>query len=565
MRWLKARVGMAALALGLVGSAHLSAQTADSTGAGMAGMPGMGTAPVDPLEAPSGRAIVPMIKSPMIPGLEGARPTVALYEPGAGRAAQSVPAAAPSSELQVKSGDTVTLTASFVRRTIAGRSFITYGFNGQTPGPLIRVTQGATFYVRFKNDVDQPATIHWHGVRIQNAYDGSPQVTQAPVPPGGAFIYAVHCPDAGIFWYHDHVREDIGQPLGLYGNLYVDANPSAGSSPRPRQAFLILSDILIDGDSLMPYGRDAPNFSLMGRFGNVLLVNGESRWRFAAAAGDVVRFLITNAASARTFNLSFGEAAMKLVALGQSPYARRLPCRASSSHLVSGTWLTSISTGLDVCRCSMRSKQSTTSWARSIPTRYVGPRHGLGRSPRGRRPGICGAARRQRDDVRHRETEAGVGQSPGRGDRPDYGDSRIADPRDADDGGRHGLSTTRRVDRRHGRHELAVDRDGGPVDHSRRADGRRKHAHCVALSCRRCDQDPRLQRPALVPSQWIHPLHLHGQRFLEVARDGVANPYLVWKDTAIIPVGSTVDLLVEFSNPGRGCYTVTLPSTWSRV
>ena len=177
--------------------------------------------------------------------------------------------------------------------------------------------------MRFKNGIDRPATIHWHGVRLQNAYDGSPQMTQPPVPPGGAFLYAVHCPDAGIFWYHDHAREDIGQPLGLFGNLYVEAeHPTAGV--QPRQAFLMLSDILVDGDSLMPFGRDEPNFSLMGRFGNVIMVNGESQWRFTAAAGDVVRFLLTNAASARAFNVSFGDAPMKLIASDQGPYAREV-------------------------------------------------------------------------------------------------------------------------------------------------------------------------------------------------------------------------------------------------
>ena len=549
MWWLKPRVGMAALALGLVGSVHLPAQTADSTGAGMAGMPGMGTAPVDSLEAPSGRTIVPMIKSPMIPGLEDARPTVELYEPGAGGSPQSVPAAVPSSELQVKSGDTVTLTASWVRRTIAGRSFITYGFNGQTPGPLIRVTQGATFYVRFKNDVDHPATIHWHGVRIQNAYDGSPQ-TQAPVPPGGAFIYAVHCPDAGIFWYHDHVREDIAQPLGLYGNLYVAASSVAAASPHSRQAFLIVSDILIDGDSLMPYGREAPNFSLMGRFGNVLLVNGDSRWHFAAAAGDVVRFLMTNAASARTFNLSFGDAAMKLVASDQGPYAREIP--VSSIVIAPGERYV-----VDV-RFDRPGRVPLLNEVQTVD-------HFLGEIyPNSDTLGhvtVSGDHRAGADPtfVALRDDSAMMRDitrlKPAFAKAPDEEivlttaiqglpipvmqmmavDTVYRPPVEWTDGmaDMNWLSTATEV-----RWIIRDVRTGAENMHIA------WHFHVGDLIKIRVYNDPRSFHPM------DHPLHLHGQRFLEVARDGVANPYLVWKDTAIIPVGSTVDLLVDFSNPG---------------
>ena len=148
-------------------------------------------------------------------------------------------------------------------------------------------------------------------------------MTQPPVASGGTFLYAVHCPDAGIFWYHDHVREDIGQPMGLYGNLDVEPTPRRRPTAAPRQAFLILSDVLLDSDSVVPFGLETANFALMGRFGNILLINGQPRWRFDAAAGEVVRLLLTNAASARTFNLSFGNARIKLVASDQGPLRAR--------------------------------------------------------------------------------------------------------------------------------------------------------------------------------------------------------------------------------------------------
>lgn len=102
-----------------------------------------------------------------------------------------------------------------------------YGFNGEHPGPLIRVDQGATIVVQFQNAIDQPSAVHWHGVRLDNQFDGVPGITQPLVPPGGRFTYRVHFRDAGIYWYHPHHREDIQQDLGLYGSMLVRSpNPN---------------------------------------------------------------------------------------------------------------------------------------------------------------------------------------------------------------------------------------------------------------------------------------------------------------------------------------------------
>ena len=172
-----------------------------------------------------------------------------------------------------------------VRRVINGNSFAMYGFNGQTPGPLIRVARNATITVRFHNKIDLPSTIHWHGVRLENRFDGVPDLTQAAVPTGGSFTYTVHFPDAGVYWYHPHVREDITQALGLVGNMLVDAPERDYYSPVNREEALILSDLMVHEGSLVPYGKEGPDFALMGRVGNVLLVNGEPGWTSSRAGG----------------------------------------------------------------------------------------------------------------------------------------------------------------------------------------------------------------------------------------------------------------------------------------
>ena len=138
--------------------------------------------------------------------------------------------------------------------------------------------------VTFINNTDYPTAIHWHGLRLDNRFDGVPHVTQDPVPPGGRFEYRVTFPDPGLFWYHPHHREDVLQDLGLYGNLIVRSREPGFFGPAHREETLMLDDLLVADSGLVGYGRDTPTHALMGRFGNHLMVNGEPRWESAGAA-----------------------------------------------------------------------------------------------------------------------------------------------------------------------------------------------------------------------------------------------------------------------------------------
>src|SRR5690606_6988394 len=198
--------------------------------------------------------------------------------------------ARPRELLRVADGDTIDLTAGLVRRSLKGREVLMYGFNGQYPGPLIHVTEQSTITVRFRNETVHETAVHWHGIRLDNRFDGVPHVTQEPVLPGGSFTYTIHFPDAGIYWYHPHHREDIQQDLGLYGNLMVQPDEPDYYGPSHREEVLMLDDIPLDDHGGFPYGDSAANVAVMGRFGNVLLVNGEPRWSVEVASGAVVRF-----------------------------------------------------------------------------------------------------------------------------------------------------------------------------------------------------------------------------------------------------------------------------------
>jgi FtsP/CotA-like multicopper oxidase with cupredoxin domain len=223
-----------------------------------------------------------------------------------------LPAATATPIVDLADGDSYALTAAPVRKLIGGAEVRLLAYNGSVPGPTLRVRQGATVDITFTNQIDLESTVHWHGLRLDNRYDGTHE-TQAPVPVGGSFTYRVHVPDPGVYWYHPHVREDYGQELGLYGNVLVVPAEADYWSPVHRELTLVLDDIRIEDGQLAPFSRTETTFVAMGRYGNVLLVNGESAFSLAAQRDEVVRIYLTNTANTRNFNVGFAGARMKLV------------------------------------------------------------------------------------------------------------------------------------------------------------------------------------------------------------------------------------------------------------
>ena len=185
-------------------------------------------------------------------------------------------------------------------------------YNGSIPGPTLRVRQGSELTVEVTNEGDLEDTVHWHGLRLENAFDGTAE-TQAPMPIGGSFSYRLLFPDPGIYWYHPHIREDYGQEMGLYGNIVVEPAEPDYWPPANREFALTLDDVLIEDGRVAPFSRTESNYTAMGRFGNVLLTNGEPELSLSAQAGEVVRLYLTNTANTRVFNVALPGARMKLV------------------------------------------------------------------------------------------------------------------------------------------------------------------------------------------------------------------------------------------------------------
>ena len=509
----------------------------------MSGMAGMDMSDGMPIPMPKGM--------PMIPGLVGLRPPVTSLLPGAHVDPRTLPLAKPAEVKRLANGDTLDLSAALVRRVINGHSFVMYGFNGEVPGPLIRVPQNATIHVRFHNRIDLPSTIHWHGVRLDNRFDGVPGLTQDSVPSGGDFVYTVHFPDAGIYWYHPHVREDIEQAMGLFGNVRVDSPDRDYYSPVNREQTLALDDLLINADTLIPFGKDAPDYALMGRVGNVLTVNGETRYALSVNRGDVVRFFLTNVSSSRTYNVSFGGAPIKVVASDVSRFEREE--RVSSVVIAPAErYVVEVMFDKPGRMALVNAVQAINHYAGefapevdtlgliSVGTKAASP------SYRAQFTTLRANAAVARDIDTYRRyfdkppdktlvLTVAVNSLPLATVQFMNVDTAYYAPVEWVDGmpDMNWLSTSKQV--------RWIIRDEATGKENMDIDWRVARGSVVKL---RIVNDPKSFHPMQ------HPIHLHGQRMLVVARDGVPTKNLAWKDTAIIPVGSTVDLLIDASNPG---------------
>jgi FtsP/CotA-like multicopper oxidase with cupredoxin domain len=196
---------------------------------------------------------------------------------------------------------------------IDGQTMEVWAYNGRVPGPTLRVRLGETLRVKLTNRLPQPTTIHWHGVRVPNAMDGVPGITQPPVEPGETFVYEFTPKDAGTFWFHPHIRSSEQVERGLFGVLIVE---EPGAPAFSREETWVLDDLLLTAN-----GRIDPAFNTRhdlahdGRWGNVLLVNGKRNPRLTVKPGERVRLRLLNVANGRVFVPDFGELEPRVIAV----------------------------------------------------------------------------------------------------------------------------------------------------------------------------------------------------------------------------------------------------------
>ena len=500
--------------------------------------------------------------------------------------------------IELADGDAVDLRIAPVAKQIGDATVRMLAYNGSIPGPTLRVPEGSELVVNVANEGDLEATVHWHGLRLDNRYDGTHE-TQAPIPVGGSFSYRIEFPDPGVYWYHPHIREDYGQELGLYGNIVVvPADPDYW--PRAhRELTLTLDDVLIEDGAIAPFSPDETTYAAMGRFGNVMLVGGETDLTLSAAHGEVVRLYLTNTANTRVFDVALPGARMKLVG-GDSG-------RQEHEELVESVVLApSERVVVDVLfdepgRLTLehRTPEHTYSLAKiDVATEPVSPslgkefqvlRHNAEWTDERERiaPYLDAPPDKTLSFVAEMDMETPEGPvvyacpmhpevtSDEPGKCPECGmkllpASVVASASGHDMHGHDHAGHDHHEHHEHSEHDHAHADAGGieweddMVDVNRittpantrwslvdKETGDANHA--IAWQFHVGDRVKlRLVNEMDSDHPMHHPFHVHGAgRFVVLARDGVPEENYVWKDTVLLRTGETVDILLDVTNPGR--------------
>jgi len=181
-------------------------------------------------------------------------------------------------------------------------------YNGSIPSGLIGARVGDRFTARFTNKLPEPTTIHWHGIRLPAAMDGT-LAMQKPIEPGASFTYEFTFKDAGLYWFHPHMRSDIQVQKGLYGAILVRG---PGEPEVDDERVMVLDDVRLKADgSLAEYLDDEAR--MMGREGNTILINGRVTPTLTFRPGALVRLRLVNTANGRFFNLKLGDARWRVI------------------------------------------------------------------------------------------------------------------------------------------------------------------------------------------------------------------------------------------------------------
>ncbi len=228
----------------------------------------------------------------------------------AAASARSVPGA-PILENRSRAPNTVevTLTAAPTRLSLVpGAATDVYAYNGRVPGPSLEVREGDRVIVRFRNELPESTTVHWHGLHLPFTSDGSPFHLVAPGEQRD-YVFTVRPGSAGTYWYHPHPHHRTGYQVakGLYGAVIVRAN----DDPLPaslREQLLVLSDNRLRADGSLdlsdPHSLQARLDFENGREGSVLFVNGQIMPTLAIRSGEVQRWRVINASASRVFRLA---------------------------------------------------------------------------------------------------------------------------------------------------------------------------------------------------------------------------------------------------------------------
>ncbi|WP_157987818.1 multicopper oxidase family protein [Jiangella endophytica] len=453
-----------------------------------------------------------------------------------------LPEATAPATLEPGDGGTVALTVAPVAKRIGGTTVRMLAYNGSVPGPALVVRQGTELTVDVTNRGDLDTTVHWHGLRLDNSSDGVPHDTQAPIAVGGEHTYRLRFPDPGLYWYHPHLREDYTQELGLYGTILVLPADDDYWPRAHRDVVMTLDDLLIEDGRIAPFSPAETTHAAMGRFGNVFLTGGDPAPELTADAGEVVRFWLVDTANTRVFNVRIPGARLKRVG-GDSgrvehdefvdevliaPSERAVvdvlfPAPgeyALEHHTPAGTHrLATVTVAVTPAAPALTEAFETLGGAPDLAAERAGLDAWLAAAP---------------DEVISLVAEMTMDHGDHHHGHHEHHGHATADGIEWEDE----MAEMNRVSTPATIRWRFVDPATGDEPDWRFSVGQRVKIRLV----NELESDHPMH----------HPFHLHGAgRFLVLARDGAAEPNLVWKDTVLIRTGETVDILFDVTNPGR--------------
>jgi FtsP/CotA-like multicopper oxidase with cupredoxin domain len=496
---------------------------------------------------------------------------------------EGLPGAGRPEVVELADGDRLDLRIAPVAKRIGNETVRMLAYNGSIPGPTLRIPEGSEIEVEIENQGDLADTVHWHGLRLENRYDGTHE-TQRPLEPGETFTARVRCPDPGAYWYHPHVREDYGQEMGLYGNVIVEPADRDYWPHAHREIALTLDDILLEDGKVGPFTRAETTHAAMGRFGEILLVGGETGPELHANRGEIVRFYLTNTANTRVFRVAIPGSRMKLVGgdagrveheqfiedvilgpservvldvlfdrSGELVMEHRTPDR---THQLARITVAEddVEPSLEAGFVDLRTneemaveRERTRPYLDTEPDKVIaflaemdmGEDHEDGPYTCPMHPEVV------RDEPGHCP-ECGmklvsselVGET--HGSHHDHGEAGGGNTGDGIEWEDDMVEMNRMTTPANMRWKI-IDRATGAENQE--IDWRFRVGDLVKV---------RLLNEMAGDHPMHHPFHVHGAgRFLVLARDGEPDPNLVWKDTVLVRAGETVDLLLEITNPGR--------------